>query len=215
MKDFRMKEPVNTCTHLITFALALAGLVYLVIASRSSAAKVATMATYGATVIILFGASSLYHWIRTSPGKVLVLKKLDHAAIYLLIAGSYTPVFFYGLKGVWKWAMLGTVWFLACAGIILKMWYINAPRWVSTSFYIGLGWIALVPFIQLVRNLPPGAIALMIAGGVFYTVGAAIYATKRLNFFPGRFGFHEIFHLFVTAGSITHFIMVARYIVPL
>jgi hemolysin III len=78
-----------------------------------------------------------------------------------------------------------------------------------------LGWIALVPFIQLVRNLPSGAIALMITGGIFYTVGAAIYASKRMNFFPGRFGFHEIFHLFVMAGSITHFIMVARYIVPL
>ncbi|TEB10428.1 hemolysin-III related [Pelotomaculum sp. FP] len=215
MNVFKMREPVNTWTHLITFALSLAGLVYLVIVSRSSAAKVATMATYGATVIILFGASSLYHWIRTSPRKVVILKKLDHAAIYLLIAGSYTPVFFYGLSGGWKWAMLAVVWFLACAGIILKMWYINAPRWVSTSFYVGLGWIALVPFIQLVRNLPSGAIALMVAGGVFYTVGAAIYATKWLNFFPNRFGFHEIFHLFVMAGSITHFIMMARYIVPL
>lgn len=210
-----MREPVNTWTHFITFVLSLAGLVYLIIVSRSSAAKVATMSTYGATLILLYGASSLYHWIRTSPKKVLVLKKLDHSAIYLLIAGSYTPVFFYGLSGGWKWAMLSIVWLLACAGIILKMWYINAPRWVSTSFYVALGWIALVPFIQLVRTLPAGAIALMITGGVVYTVGAAIYATKRLDFFPGRFGFHEIFHLFVIAGSIIHFIMVAHYIVPL
>jgi hemolysin III len=215
MENFRMREPVNTWTHLITFALSLAGLVYLIIASRSSAAKVATMATYGATLIILFGASSLYHWLRASPGKVLILKKLDHAAIYLFIAGSYTPVFFYGLTGGWRWAMLAVVWLLACAGIILKMWYINAPRWVSTSFYVGLGWIALVPFIQLVRSLPSGAIALMVAGGVLYTAGAAIYATKWLDFFPNRFGFHEIFHLFVIAGSVIHFIMIACYIVPL
>lgn len=111
--------------------------------------------------------------------------------------------------------MLTAVWVLALIGIILKFWLIHAPRYVSAAYYLTLGWIALVPFMQLFNNLPIEAIFLMIAGGVFYTIGAVIYATKSFDFFPSRFGFHEIFHLFIMTGSIVHFIMIARYVVPL
>lgn len=100
-------------------------------------------------------------------------------------------------------------------GILIKLWFIHLPRYVSTAFYVTLGWIALVPFAQMVGNLPVGALAMMVAGGVAYTIGAVIYASRCLNFWPNRFGFHEIFHLFVMAGSITHFVMMMVYIMPM
>ncbi|KKM11261.1 hemolysin III family channel protein [Clostridiales bacterium PH28_bin88] len=211
----KMREPVNTWTHFATFIAAIVGLVFLVIMTRHNVSKLITMTVYGSSVIALFGASSLYHWVRAIPRQVLILKKMDHIAIYLLIAGSYTPVFFYGLAGTWKWAMLIAIWTLTITGILLKIWFIHLPRYVSTAFYVTLGWIALVPFVQLIDNLPLGAILMMVLGGVAYTLGAIIYATKCFNFFPNRFGFHEIFHLFVMAGSITHFVMMLVYIVPI
>lgn len=210
-----MKEPVNTWTHFVTFLAAIVGLVFLIILSGHNASKLVTMTVYGVSCIVLYGASSLYHWVKTTPEKELILKKIDHISIYLLIAGSYTPVFYYGLTGAWKWTMLSAVWALALIGMFLKIWFIHAPRYVSTAFYVTLGWIAVVPFVQLIDRLPTGAIVLMVVGGIFYTIGAIIYATKRLDFFPNRFGFHEIFHLFVSAGSIAHFFMISHYILPL
>ena len=111
--------------------------------------------------------------------------------------------------------MLITVWVLALIGMLLKIWFINVPRYISTAFYLTLGWIAVIPFAKLVGNLPLGAIILMIVAGAFYTTGSIIYATKCFDFFPKRFGFHEIFHLFIVAGTVTHFIMVVVYLMPL
>lgn len=215
MRSFGMKEPVNTLTHLITLITAVVGLVFLVVLSMNNISKLVTMTIYGASVILLYLSSTIYHWAKTTPRKTIILRKLDHAAIYLLIAGSYTPVFFYGLKGSLMWVMLAAVWILAATGVLLKISVIEVSRNISTVFYIALGWIALVPFVQLFKNLPAGALYLMAAGGAAYTFGAIIYATRCFNFFPNRFGFHEIFHLFISAGSIIHFIMMVRYIVPL
>jgi len=213
--SLKMKEPVNTWTHFVLFMAAILGLVFLIILSRNNISKLITMIIYGVSMILLYGASSLYHWVRTTPQKELLLKKVDHIAIYLLIAGSYTPVFYYGLEGAWRWAMLCVVWILAMIGMVLKICFIHAPRYVSSAFYVSLGWIAIVPFLQLVKNLPMGAIILMAVGGVTYTMGAIIYATKIFDFFPKRFGFHEIFHLFIGAGSIVHYIMILIYIMPM
>ncbi|MDA8353989.1 MAG: hemolysin III family protein [Firmicutes bacterium] len=215
MKWLKMKEPVNTWTHFVTFLAAIVGFVFLILLSRENLSTLVTMTIYGVSVILLYGASSLYHWVRTTPKKELVLKKLDHCSIYLLIAGSYTPVFYHGLEGVWKWVMLIAIWVLAVIGIVLKLFFIHAPRYVSTAFYVTLGWIALIPFAQLVHNLPAGALILMVAGGVLYTVGAVIYATRWLDFFPNRFGFHEVFHLFIMAGTGAHFAMMIAYILPM
>lgn len=211
----KIKEPGNALTHFVTFIASLVGLVFLIILSSNNISKLITMTVYGISVIFLYGASSLYHWVKAAPQKVQILRKLDHVAIYLLIAGSYTPVFFYGLTGAWKWTMLIAVWTLALIGVSLKIWFIRIPRYVSTAFYVTLGWIALVPFLQLFKNLPSGAVYLMIIGGVAYTIGAIIYATRCFNFFPDRFGSHEIFHLFVMAGSIIHFFMMLEYFVPI
>ncbi|MCS1351323.1 hemolysin III family protein [Mechercharimyces sp. CAU 1602] len=215
MKFLRMKEPVNTLTHFITFLAGIVGLVFLILLSRENVSTLITMTIYGVSIILLYGASSLYHWVRTTPEKEKFLRKLDHIAIYLLIAGSYTPVFYHGLEGGWRWTMLTAVWVLAVVGMILKIWFVHAPRYITTAFYLTLGWIAVVPFVQLIHSLPMGAIILMFAGGVAYTVGAIIYATKWLDFFPNRFGFHEIFHLFIMAGTGFHFAMMVGYILPL
>lgn len=209
-----MKEPVNTWTHFVPFLTAIGGLVYLILATRANPVKLVTMTIFGASVIMLYGASSLYHWVKTTPRKELILRKFDHISIYFLIAGSYTPVFYYGLDGAWRWAMLTAVWALAVIGMFLKIWFIHAPRYVSTAFYLTLGWIALVPFFKLIHKFPLSAVIMMVAGGVAYTIGAIIYATKWFNFFPSRFGFHEIFHLFIVAGTVTHFMMMVLYIVP-
>ncbi len=211
----KMKEPVNTLTHFVPFVAAIVGLVFLILMSKNDISKLITMTIYGLSMIALYGASSVYHWVRTTPQKELILKKVDHIAIYFLIAGSYTPVFYYGLDGAWRWTMLIAVWTLAIIGMALKLWFIHAPRYVSSAFYVSLGWIALVPFLQLIKHLQMGAIILMAVGGVVYTIGAIIYATKIFDFFPKRFGFHEIFHLFIAAGSIVHFIMILIYIVPM
>lgn len=215
MKWLKMKEPVNTWTHFVTFIAAIVGLMFLIVLTRENMTKLITMTVYGISLIFLYGASSMYHWIQTTAEKETLLKKIDHIAIYVLIAGSYTPVFYYGLEGIWRWTMLTAVWLLALVGMLLKLWYIHAPRYISTAFYVTLGWIAVVPFVQLVDHLPVGAIVLMIAGGVVYTAGAVVYATKCFDFFPNRFGFHEVFHLFIMAGSILHFVMMVMFIVPL
>lgn len=213
--SLKMKEPVNTWTHLISFMGAIIGLVFLIIISKNDISKLVTMTIYGLSMIMLYGASSVYHWVQTTPQRELLLKRVDHIAIYFLIAGSYTPVFYYGLEGAWRWVMLTVVWTLALVGMALKIWFIHAPRYVSATFYVSLGWIALVPFLELIKHLPIGAIILMALGGVVYTMGAVIYATKIFDFFPKRFGFHEIFHLFIAAGSIVHFIMIVIYIMPM
>ena len=213
--SLNMKEPVNTWSHFISFVAAIVGLVFLIILSKDNIYKLITMTIYGLSVISLYGASSIYHWVKTTPQKELLLKRIDHIAIYFLIAGTYTPVFYFGLEGSWRWAMLISVWSLAVIGMALKIWFIHAPRYVSSAFYVSLGWIALVPFMQLIKHLQLGAIILMAVGGVIYTMGAVIYATKIFDFFPKRFGFHEIFHLFIATGSIVHFMMIIIYIVPM
>jgi hemolysin III len=215
MKFFKMREPVNTWTHFITFLAAVIGLFFLIGISWPDPSTLVTMTIYGVSVILLYGASSLYHWVVTTPEKELIFRKMDHCAIYLLIAGSYTPVFYYGLDGTFQWVMLSCVWGLSVLGIVLKLFFMHVPRYVSTAFYLTLGWIAVVPFVKLVHALPTGAILLMVLGGVFYTVGAVIYATKWPDFFPGKLGFHEIFHLFIMAGTVVHFAMMVIYILPI
>lgn len=212
---FRVKEPMNTLTHFVPFLAGWVGLFFLILLSRDNLSKLITMSIFGLSVIALYGVSSLYHSLRTTPRKELTLRKIDHMSIYILIAGSYTPVFYYGLNGGWRWAMLISVWVLAIIGVILKIWFMNAPRYVSTAFYVSLGWIALVPIVQLVHNLPLGAILMMVAAGAMYTFGAIVYAAKIFRIPRIYLGFHEIFHLFVVAGTVIHFIMILIYFVPM
>ena len=211
VRILRFKEPVNTWTHLVTCIAAMVGMGFLVEMTHQRPGLMASMIIYGISMVVLFAASSIYHALDVSVKTNLRLKKFDHVSIFLLIAGTYTPVFVVGLDGGWRITMLALVWSLALAGMVMKLFWIGVPRALSTLLYVAMGWIAVVPSYKLVQALPSGAMVLMLCGGIAYTIGAIIYGTKKLDFFPGKFGHHEIFHLWVSAGAALHFAMVAGY----
>ncbi|NLJ81009.1 MAG: hemolysin III family protein [Firmicutes bacterium] len=208
----RIKEPVNALTHFVMFLAGLAGLGLLIWKGRVSKDRLIVGLIFGFSIITLYGASTLYHWVRTTPRREQILRKFDHISIYFLIAGTYTPILYYGLEGLWKWAMLATIWLLSAVGAVLKVWVVNLPRFLTAGFYLALGWLAVVPLGQLVGRLARPALILLLAGGASYTFGAVIYATKIFNFKPNRFGFHEVFHLFVGLGTILHFLMIYFFV---
>lgn len=209
-----MREPVSGLTHLAGVILSAAGLVALVRAALRAGGvwQMVSFAVFGISMILLYSASSLYHLLPLSARGTLVLRRLDHMMIYVLIAGSYTPFCLIALRGVWGWSLFGGVWGLAAAGIVLKAVWMHAPRWLSTTFYLGMGWLVVVAVVPLVRSVPAGGLVWLAAGGLFYTVGAVFYATKWPRLAPGVFGFHEVWHLFVMAGSFSHFWAVYRFL---
>jgi hemolysin III len=208
-----VKEPVDARISFAGLLAAMAGVVYIVIRFHGNLPVLAAMLVYGASLFVLFGASSLYHGIPASAARTTVLRKVDHAAIYVLIAGSYTPVLFVGLDGAWRIATLASIWGVAVAGVMLTIWFVHAPRWLSAAVYIAMGWFAIVPAFKLVPALPHVVTFLIALGGLLYTLGAVVYATRKLDLLPRRFGFHEIFHLFVLAGAATHFVAIAGFLV--
>jgi len=193
------REPVNTYTHAAGAVGALVGLAGLVYLAGSDPLKLAAALVFGLTMFLMYTASAGYHAARIGERGLAWLRKLDHAAIFLFIAGSYTPVLLTLLNGPARWGWLGLVWGLAALGIALKLWKMTAPRWLSTLSYLGLGWLAvfLVPQLQL----PPAALGWLLASGAFYSLGALVYALKKPNL--PRLGFHELWHLFVLGGSAT------------
>ena len=160
----------------------------------------------------MFSASAAYHAHIADKQKLLMLRKLDHSAIYLLIAGSYTPICLYFFQGFWRWGLLTLIWMMAIAGITVKLFIIKAPRWVTAGVYLIMGWSAVMAVMEIINKMPPAAIFWLVAGGLFYTVGAIVYITKKLDFLPGVFGFHEIWHIFVILGALSHFIVIAGFI---
>lgn len=201
-----MKEPVNPWPHSIAFVFAAIGVTYFAVRFHEHVQSLAVMGVYGFSLLAAFGASALYHWLGSAgQRRNAVFRRLDHAAIYALIAGTYTPVLYFGLDGPWRVATISSVWFLALLGIAQSTWFLRAPRAMSTGLYVALGWAAVVPFVKLTATLSHPVIALIILGGVLYSAGAAIYATRSFNFVPGRFGFHEVFHVLVIAGAAAQF----------
>lgn len=205
-----LREPVNALTHLFGAVLSLAGLALLLVqaAFRGTAWDLVSVAIFGVSLFLLYLASGLYHGLRLSPRGLAWMRRLDHISIYLLIAGTYTPFCLGPLRTSWGWALLGTIWSLALLGIAVKLLWMDAPRWLYVLFYVLMGWMVVVAFVPLVEATPPLSVAFLLSGGVIYTLGAVIYATKWPKGLPGRFGFHEIWHLFVLGGSVSHFLAV-------
>jgi hemolysin III len=210
----KLREPVNGLTHLITAGAALVGLIILLVIGWGHPGKLISLMIYGISLILLFLASGIYHSVKADPNVLLKLRKFDHSAIYLLIAGTYTPICFNMLDGFWKWGMLGIVWGLALVGIGVKIFFIKAPRWVTAGVYIVMGWLCIFGIQEILAALPLGAIIWLAAGGIIFTLGAVVYITKTMDFVPGVFGFHEIWHIFVILGALAHYIMIAIYIAP-
>lgn len=209
-----LRDPVSGLTHLVGAALAVAGLVLLLVESSSPAKPwhLVTFSIFGATMIGLYVASTCYHLIPYGEKRTARLRVFDHIMIFFMIAGTYTPICLIPIRGPWGWSLFGVVWGLAIAGLVLKLFWMNAPRFLSTGTYILMGWLVLVGVYPLVQTLQPGALAWLLAGGLFYTAGGVIYAIKRPDPWPGRFGFHEIFHIFVMLGTLSHFWVMYRYV---
>ncbi len=217
MMGKRLREPVSGLTHLAGAAAALAALAVMVptAAIHGTAWHVVSVSIYGVSMVLLYLASSMYHLLPLSPEGVRKLRRLDHMAIFLLIAGTYTPFCLVPLRGPWGWAIFGVVWGLAAGGIVLKLLWLQAPRWVTAGIYLGMGWVVVIAIHPLLQAMPRGGLFWLVAGGLCYSGGAVIYATKRPNPWPGVFGFHEIWHLWVLAGSACHFWAVFAHVLPL
>ncbi len=153
--------------------------------------------------------------VKAGPRIVAILRQLDHSAIYLLIAGTYTPFCLLMFTGFWKWGLLIIIWSLAVIGIVVKMFIMRAPRWATAGVYIVMGWLCLAAIGEMLRVLPTGALLWLMAGGIIYTLGAAVYITRALDFLPGRFGFHEVWHIFVILGAAAHFVAILISVAPL
>jgi len=203
------EELANRLTHGFGAALSAAGLVLLVTVSvrQGDAWHVVSTAIFGTTLVLLYTASMLYHTLE-GDGLKYLLRKFDHAAIFLLIAGSYTPFLLVTLRGPWGWSLFGVVWGLAAIGVALKFWFAGRFRLASTLIYIGMGWLAMVAIKPLAAALPVGGLRLLIAGGLCYTGGTVFYLWRKLPYQ------HAIWHLFVLAGSACHWAAVLLYVVP-
>ena len=203
------EEFANSVTHGVGLGLSLAGLVVLVIlaALRGTAWHVVSCAVYGATLVILYAASTLYHAIQ-SPRAKRVLRIIDHGAIYLLIAGTYTPFTLVNLRGGLGWTLFGVVWGLAALGILFQVFHVDRFPIASTLVYLSMGWLVVVAWKPVVTLIPLGGIALIAAGGFAYTVGVIFFAARRIPYN------HAIWHLFVLAGSIFHYVAVLLYVLP-
>ena len=177
--------------------------------------KLVSFAIYGLSMTALYTASTLYHCVNTTVAGRVALRKLDHASIYFLIAGSYTPVCLIALRGAWGWTMFGIIWALAIAGLVMSLTWINCPRIVTSTVYIAMGWLAVFAIYPLWRVLGTRGVLWLLAGGVLYTVGGVLYALKWPGRDNPRFGCHEVFHVFILLGSIAHFAMMHQILLPL
>ena len=217
-KRFHIKEPGSAITHFIGMVMAIFAAVPLLFkaAREPDRIYIISMTIYAASLILLYAASTTYHTFDISEKVNTILKKIDHMMISVLIAGSYTPVCLIVLKGRLGIILLSIVWAIAIAGILIKAFWVYCPNWVSSVLYIGMGWTCVLAFTQLLNNLSPAAFGWLLAGGIIYTVGGVIYALK-LPLFNSRhknFGSHEIFHLFVMAGSACHFVVMYAFLLP-
>lgn len=200
-------EPVSGLTHLVGALLSVVGLILLIVEATAIGKPLYYTAfiIFGLSMVFLYTSSSLYHLLPVSERASLWLKKLDHSMIYVLIAGTYTPVCLLLLDGGWRWGLFTAVWGLSVVGITLKIVWIDVPRWLSTVFYLLLGWLAVILLPDLWYIASPGFLIWIGIGGLAYTLGAIIYALKKPDPIPDIFGFHEIWHLFVMAGTFSHF----------
>ena len=206
-----IKDPGSALTHFIGMllaALAAAPLLALA-AAQGNRQTVLAMAVFACSMILLYGASTTYHTFNISEKINKLLRKIDHMMIFILIAGSYTPICLIALKDSIGYPLLALVWGVAIVGILIKAFWITCPKWFSSLIYISMGWLCVLAMAPLVHSLPTAAFVWLVAGGVIYTVGGVIYALK-LPFFNARhryFGSHEIFHLFVMGGSLCHYVV--------
>lgn len=214
--NFHLKDPGSSITHFIGMLMAVFAAAPLLIkaARNPDSIHLVALGIFIASMILLYGASATYHALDLSERTNRILRKIDHMMIFILIAGTYTPICIIVLGGSVGYGMLALVWGIAIIGILVKAFWITCPKWFSSALYIAMGWVCVLAFTQILNSLPTAGFMWLLIGGIIYTVGGIIYALK-LPIFNSKhksFGSHEIFHLFVMAGSICHFIMMYCFI---
>jgi len=203
------EERASSITHGAGIVFSIAAMIALLTVAdvHRDARRIVTAAVYGFTLLLMYTASTCYHCVR-SPRAKHAMRVFDHASIYLLIAGTYTPIVLVAVGGTWGWSMFGVVWIIAVAGVILKMFFVDRYEPLSVTLYLMMGWLALIAIKPMIAALPAGAMAWIFGGGVAYTAGVVFFLWDHLPFN------HAIWHLFVIAGSVCHFIAVLLYVLP-
>lgn len=212
----KIKDPGSALTHFIAMLLALFATAPLLgkAARGSDSVHLMALTVFIVSMILLYAASTIYHTLDISASVNRRLRKLDHMMIFILIAGTYTPVCLIVLGNRMGYALLGLVWGIALVGIVINAFWISCPKWFSSLIYIAMGWACVLAFSQIVQALPPAAFGWLLAGGIIYTIGGVIYALKLpiFNSKHKNFGSHEIFHLFVMGGSLCHYVMMYGFV---
>ena len=213
---FHVKDPGSALTHFIAMILSILAATQLLVkaASEPGWLHLAALAVFIVSMILLYAASTIYHTLDISPKVNKILRKLDHMMIFILIAGTYTPVCLIVLGDRTGWLLLALVWAIAAVGIIINAFWITCPKWFSSLIYIAMGWVCILAITKIISALPKAGFLWLLAGGIIYTLGGIIYALK-LPIFNSRhknFGSHEIFHLFVMGGSLCHYVMMYQFV---
>lgn len=212
----KVKDPGSALTHFIAMILAIIAAIPLLSKAGhdSGHMRISALAIFILSMIGLYAASTIYHTLDISPKINKLLRKIDHMMIFILIAGTYTPVCMIVLGDKTGWTMLTLVWGIAIVGILINALWITCPKWFSSLIYIAMGWVCILAITKILSSMPRAGFMWLLAGGIIYTAGGIIYAMK-LPFFNSRhryFGSHEIFHLFVMGGSLCHYVMMYRFV---
>lgn len=211
-----IKDPGSAITHGIAMLLAIAGAIPLIFKAARGAdtLHIAALSVFILSMILLYAASTIYHTVDSTEKVNRRLRKIDHMMIFIMIAGSYTPVCLIALHNRIGYLLCALVWFIAILGIILKSVWINCPKWVSSVLYIGMGWLCVLAFVPIFHSLPRAGFGWLLAGGIIYTIGGIIYGLKLpiFNSKHKNFGSHEIFHVFVMFGSVCHYIVMYFFV---
>jgi len=204
-----LEELANTISHGVGLLLSIAGFVVLLVFAilHGTTSHIVACSIYGATLVCLYAASTLYH-AALSPRLKRALKIFDHSAIYLLIAGTYTPFLLFYLRGAWGWSLFGVIWGLAFAGILFKFWFVDHFQYLSTAVYLAMGWLVVIAAKPILAHVPMITLLWIAAGGILYSSGVIFYIWKRLPYS------HVVWHLFVLAGSACHYVAVLRSVLP-
>lgn len=208
----KREEMLNFYSHLLAALLMPLGTFVLLISNQGGRTAVIPIIVYGVSVTLLFSASALYHYKKKGENEQSLWRTLDHVSIFFMIAGTYTPICALVLDGAWRVSILAAQWALVGFGLILKLVWLRAPRGFTAAVYLAMGWMAVIAFKPLYDRTSLTNMALLLGGGVLYSIGAVIYARKKPNPVPGFFGFHEIFHFFVLAAAVLHYILVFRIV---
>ena len=214
----KFREPFSGFSHVFGAVISFLGLVLLLCVQihtdNYNLVTISSALIFGVSLILLYTASSVYHLTIAKDSIIKILRKIDHSMIFILIAGTYTPVCMVLLSAPLKYYMLGLIWSIAICGIIFKLAWINCPSWLSAAIYISMGWMALFIFKPLSLVVPSTGIFILILGGVLYTIGGVIYCLEKKGI-TRSFGAHEIFHIFVILGSIAHYIFIYKFVFKL